>query len=298
MNTNHNQQFGLALSGGGVRGLAHIGVLKVLEREGMRPGYLSGTSMGAVIGAAYAAGMSPIEIENFTLNQFSLRNMMGLVHLTQPNRGLMDPAKVRDMLTKLIPMDMEFSQLRIPLVVCATDLLYCRSIPLMTGNVLKAVIASSAVPGIFPAVELPPYRLVDGGLLNNLPIDLVYRMGAEKVIGVDVQMELECHADVVNQEQKNGWPNLSPEIYQDVMRSVMIISSRITARNLEVYPPNLLVRPKIPRDVSVLRGFSKASEVIRSGEVAAEKMLPAIEQLIHYDQAKSNLPDPVRMPTQ
>ena len=185
--TRSKYKLGLALSGGGARGLAHIGFLKVLEREHIPVDYLSGTSMGSIIGAAYARGMELSQMEEEVLNSTTTRSMMRLVSLSPPTRGFLEVNKVRSVLSRFIPEALTFDELNIPLAVCATDLIHSEAVSLYKGEVLPAVMASCAVPGIFPAVNYPPYRLVDGGVLNNLPVDLVKGLGAEKIIAIDVQ---------------------------------------------------------------------------------------------------------------
>lgn len=168
---------GLALSGGGARGLAHIGFLKVLEREQIRVDYLSGTSMGAVIAAAYARGMSIEDLEREAVSTTTTRNMIRMVSIAPPMRGIVESSKLKSVLSHFIPEGINFEDLRIPTAISATDLIRSCSVTLNSGPVLPAVMASCAMPGIFPAVDFPPLRLVDGGVLNNLPVNLVRKLG-------------------------------------------------------------------------------------------------------------------------
>lgn len=273
-------KLGLALSGGGARGLAHIGFLKVLEREKIRVDYLSGTSMGSIIGAAYAGGMDLAELEKEVVHSTTLRNMMRLVNMTPPTRGILEANKVRAMLSRFIPESLTFSKLRIPLAICATDLIHSIVVTLDQGKVLPAVMASCAVPGVFPPVYYPPYKLVDGGVLNNLPVDLVKIMGAEKVVGIDVQ---------VNPFDTSPWQDLPvtehlpiplPSALKDILWSSTIMIARITQIQLEASKPDLYIRPPIPREITMFLGFQKAAEVIAIGEQAAEEFLPQIRSLL------------------
>lgn len=277
-------KFGLALSGGGARGFAHIGLLKVLDREHIKPSFLSGTSMGAVIAAAYASGMSGKEIQEEALKYSHTANLVKMVHLTPPFRGLVNQTKVKEYMTRLIPSGMLFSELRIPLSVCATDLVQSRGIAISEGSVLTAVMASSSIPGIFPPIDIPPMRLVDGGVVNNLPVDLAYQLGAEKVIAVDVQLDPHSETPWQHAENKQRWPLPVPEYFMDLLWSEIIMASRITEINLASYPPDLYLRMPLGKDINVLLSFPRAQEIIDIGEETAERFLPQIRKLIGLEQ--------------
>lgn len=278
--TQPNYKLGLALSGGGARGLAHIGFLKVLEREKIPVSFLSGTSMGSIIGAAYAGGMDLSKLEMETIHSTTLRNMMRLVSMTPPTKGILEAGKVRSLLGRFIPESLTFSDLRIPLSICATDLIHSNPVTLDQGLVLDAVMASCAVPGVFPPVYYPPYKLVDGGVLNNLPVDLVRNMGAEKVIGIDVQVNPFDTTPWQDLPVSEHFPIPLPEALKDILWSSTIMIARITQIQLETNKPDLYIRPHIPREITMFLGFQKAAEVIAIGEKAAEEFLPQIRSLI------------------
>ena len=273
-------KFGLALSGGGARGFAHIGLLKVLDREHIKPSFLSGTSMGAIIAAAYASGMRGKEIQEEALKFTHTKNLVKMVHLTPPFRGLINQTMVKEYLTRLIPAGMLFSELKIPLSVCATDLMQSRGIALNQGSVLSAVMASYSIPGVFPPVDIPPMRLVDGGVVNNLPVDLAYQLGSQKVIAVDVQ--LNPHTDMPWQKNENNqrWPLPVPEYFMDLLWSEVIMASRITEINLSAYPPDLYIRMPLGKEINMLLSFPRAQEIIDIGEETAERYLPKIRELV------------------
>lgn len=268
----------MALSGGGARGLAHIGFLKVLERENIQIDYLSGTSMGSIIAAAYARGMAIDQIEKEALHYSSMRSMMRLVNLTPPTRGFVEATKVRAMLAHFIPESLTFEDLRIPLAVCATDLTHSKAVTLDKGEVLPAVMASCAVPGVFPAVHTPPYKLVDGGVLNNLPVDLVKNLGAEKIIAIDVQANPFDTTQLEEQPPGNRLP--IPDALKDLLWSATMMVARITQVQMILVPPDLYIRPNIAQDITLFMGFQKASEVIVEGEQAAEEYLPQIREIL------------------
>jgi NTE family protein len=271
---------GLALSGGGARGLAHLGFLKVLQREKIKVDYLSGTSMGSIIAAAYARGMDLSEMEDEILQATTTRSMMRLVNVAPPTRGFLEVSKVRSLLTRFIPEALTFADLKIPLAVCATDLIHASSITLDQGEVLSAVMASCAVPGIFPSVDYPPYTLVDGGVLNNLPVDLVKKLGAKKIVAIDVQL---------NPFETTPWDELPvptrlplhiPTTFKEVLWSAMMMSARITQVNRQITPPDLYICPNIAREITMFMGFQKAAEIIAEGEKCAKENLPAIRKLL------------------
>ncbi len=173
-------QFGLALSGGGAKGIAHIGVLKVLEEIHMPVHLLAGTSMGGVIAAVYAAGRSAAEIEQLTR---SLR-LLDLVQRDRSGLGLIGQGKMAARLREALGGDLTFDQLRWPLALVAVDLQTGEEVVIREGSVVEAVLATTAVPLIFPPVEWRGRLLVDGGILNPVPFDVVRAMGAERVIAV------------------------------------------------------------------------------------------------------------------
>lgn len=273
-------KLGLVLSGGGARGLSHIGMLKVLEREHIHPAYISGTSMGAILGAAYASGMSVDALEKVALEITQTRNMVKMVHLSQPFKGLIDIDKLKAFLSTMIPEYMEFSQLRIPLAVCATDLLTGKAISIREGKVLSAILASSALPGIFQPVEIGPYKLVDGGVLNNMPVDLAYQLGAQKVVAIDVQQRTQSSFIQMMEPAKPKQPLAVPDQIQDMLRSEVIMASRITEINLQIYPPDLMVEMPVSIEITSISGYNRAAEIIQVGVETTEKYLPQIRALL------------------
>jgi len=274
------KKLGLALGGGGARGLAHIGILKVMERINIVPDIISGTSMGGIIGAAYACGMELDQLEKTTIELTRMRNLIQIVHLRQPIKGLIDPVKLKKMLASIIPEDISFEQLKIPLAVCATDLNSGKAVGLHQGNLLTAVMASCALPGVFPPVCIGDNYLVDGGVLNNLPVDLAYRLGSELVVAVDVQQRMEHHSFWQYEPLKPKLPQPLSESFYDMMRSETIMSARITEINLQTFPPDLYIEVPVSKEISTLSGYHRADEIIRVGEKAAEKYLEAIQDLI------------------
>lgn len=175
------RRIGLALGGGGARGAAHLGVLKVLEQEGIRPDCVVGVSAGSVVGAGYCAGISVAEMEEIALDwQWSK-----LGHIVLPRLGFFDSRRLESYVTEVIG-DLQFADLSIPFAAVAADILTGQLVVLREGPVAWAVRASCALPGIFTPVERGDQLLVDGGTINNLPVSVVQEMGADYIIAVDL----------------------------------------------------------------------------------------------------------------
>jgi NTE family protein len=177
----YRQQVGLALGGGAVRGVAHVGVLSVLEREGVPIDMVAGTSVGALVGALYCAGLSPAELEYISF-KFRWRDFIRLV---RPGKGLVSFDRLGEHLVKLLG-DITFADLDIPFAAVATDIHTGEMVILREGPLAPAIVASCAVPGLVEPVKIGGRELCDGGIINNLPISVVRQMGAEYVIGVDI----------------------------------------------------------------------------------------------------------------
>lgn len=268
---------GLVLSGGGTRGLAHIGVLKVFEREGIQIDCLSGASMGGVLAAAYAAGFSAADLEAEALRMARLRRLVGLVDRLPPNRGLLAGRKLRTYLTQFLPPELTFADLRIPLALEAVDLMTGQEVPLTEGSVLQAAMATSAFPGVLPAVEWRGRRLVDGGLLDNLPVDLARGLGAEMVIAINVGPM----PDEAATPHRGGKSGHMPEFMRTAMDAIWIVTNARTWTKLEANWPELLIHPHLSPEIGVFSSFTRAAEIIAIGEEAAERALPQLAAYHH-----------------
>lgn len=178
---------GFALGAGGSRGVAHIGFLQAMENAGIKPDFISGCSMGSVIGSAYAAGMP---LEDMKRAVFNLR-LLDLVQPTRERGGLLDAKKIRKLLEKYIG-DLNFSQLKIPFSCIAADMVSQQVIEFSKGKVLDGVVASSSIPALFKPTEKDGMRLVDGGILERVPYRQVKAMGADVVVAVDVLGWRDC----------------------------------------------------------------------------------------------------------
>ncbi len=273
-------KIGLALSGGGARGLAHIGVLKILEQEGVPIDYLAGTSMGGVIAAGYAAGLEPEFMEQEALRVSSLRRLLPLTDLSPLRRGLFEGQKVREYLTGHLG-DRTFDDLRIPLTLMAVDLNSGREVYLNQGRLVDGVRATVALPGVFTPVERDGQLLVDGGLLDNLPADAVRHMGADVAIAVDVSTDDVAVSSLVGALHRRRYvPNGLVDTIEVLWRSVGVMMAEVNRRRLAEAHPEVIIRPAIPPDVTVLTGFSRAAEIVAAGEEAAQEALPHIRALL------------------
>jgi NTE family protein len=270
-----NPRVGLALSGGGARGLAHIGVLKVFEEQGVPIHALAGTSMGGLIAASYAAGMSTSELEAAALKMANLRELAALVDLRPPRRGLLAGEHVRKYLASFVEEAITFDELNFPLAMQAVDLISGTEHTLQEGNVLDAVMATSAFPGVFPPVEIHDCQLVDGGVLNNLPAELPRMLGADVVIAVNVTAAL----DAGELDAQTDGSIFSRGIAQDLMRVALIVSRAMTEINLKETPPDLLLCPPIPAKAGVFSGFTHAAEIIAAGETCTRENLTTIKKI-------------------
>jgi NTE family protein len=271
---------GLALSGGGALGLAHIGVLKILEQESTPIDYLAGTSMGGIVAAGYASGLSPTFLEQETLRMANLRGLLTLADPSLPRRGFFEGQKVREYLIGHLG-DRTFDELRVPLTLVASDLNSGREVFMREGRLVDALRATIALPGVFTPVERDGQLLVDGGLLDNLPADAARHMGANIVIAVDAATKNSTTSSLVEAlHQRRYVPNGLVDTVEVLYRSLGVMMVEITRRRLAEAQPEVIIRPTIPQGVTAFTGFSRASEIIAAGEKAALEALPRIQELL------------------
>ena len=176
-----NRKIGLALSGGSILGAAHIGVLRALEELDIPVSYVAGTSIGAFISALYAFDKSWQEIEDIVMEL----NWLDISGMSLSRYGLLSNDKLGQIITDNIG-HVCFEQAQIPVAMIATDISSGEKVVLREGNVATAVMASTCIPGIFVPVEIDDRLLVDGGIVENVPISPLEEMGADFIIGVDL----------------------------------------------------------------------------------------------------------------
>jgi len=160
------KKIGYVLSGGGARGFAHLGIIKLLEEQGLKPYAISGTSAGSIVGALYASGKGPEEI----ISLFKNNNLLGWSNLAWKKYGFFSMDVLRKLLNEAIEKD-DFGALKIQLFVTATDLVAGNSVLFSKGKLIDAVIASSTVPVVFEPVIFDNKMLVDGSILNDFPVE-------------------------------------------------------------------------------------------------------------------------------
>ncbi|MCR4401693.1 MAG: patatin-like phospholipase family protein [Firmicutes bacterium] len=254
---------GLALGSGAARGLAHIGVLKVLEREGIPIRALSGASMGALVGGLYAAGMPLAEMEKHAL-AVTKRSVLAWIDPIPPRQGFIVGKRIQDLLRSFIG-NVRFSELKIPLAVVAADVLTGEETILRDGDVVDAIRASISIPVVFVPVQLGGRMLVDGGVVNPVPVDQIRVLDRSAVaVAVSVLPKLERkHVE-------------KPRTADIVLNTLDIMQMRLFEfRRGEA---EVVIEP----DVSFATGieFWEARELIARGEQAAIEALPSIRKAL------------------
>jgi NTE family protein len=281
---------GLVLSGGGAKGFAHIGVLKVLEEVGLKIDYIGGTSMGSVVGGLYASGYTAAQIDsifqatNFdelisdfiprsSKNFYEKRNDE-LYALVLPfnnfkigipealSKGMYN-FNLLSRITRHVRHVRDFNQLKIPFLCIATDIETGKEVVLNKGSLAQAMMASSAFPSLFSPVEIEGKLLVDGGVTNNYPIDEVRKLGAEIIIGVDVQDDL---------RDRNSLKDATKILVQ-ITNLHSIEKMKESIAKTDIY-----IKPDI-KDYGVI-SFDKGKEIIIKGEEATFAVYEKIEALI------------------
>jgi len=249
---------GLALGGGFARGFAHLGVLQVLEQNHISISHIAGTSVGSILGAAYASG-APLSRIIETCRTLRFRD---IARWRVSRLGLASNQRLENLIERVFE-SRQFEDLRIPLAVVATDLTSGEPVVFTQGNLADAIRASCAFPGLFEPVEIGTRCLADGGLVAPVPTRAARELGATTVIGVSVGI----------QDGHRGAPT---NIFQVVSRAV----NAAQKHQLEVWErhADLVLRP----DVQSLAwdDFHRAEEAIEAGAVAARRALPRIEKLL------------------
>jgi NTE family protein len=210
------KKIGLALSGGTARGLAHIGVLEILEKNNIKIDYVGGTSMGAVIGALYASGMPMKDLKKIALTT----KWENLVDFTLPDRGILSGYKIEKFLRVLLK-DKKFKDLTIPLSVVAADVQKGEKVIFRKGDVASSLRASISIPSIFVPYEYDGRILVDGGVVDPVPVDVVRSMGADVVIAVDLSTNI--RDVVVNSKTKRNkkfWKKIKKKMIEQEIEEI------------------------------------------------------------------------------
>ena len=255
---------GLALGGGGTRGLAHIGVLEVLEEEGIPINMISGTSAGAVVGALYAQGKDAGIIRDLITN-LGWKRMASLVDIALPRTGFLQGDRIKSLLASILGGDIQFSDLKIPFACVATDIMTGEEIIFTQGSVPDAVRASISIPGIFSTSRWKGRYLVDGGLVNPVPARVLKDMGADFIIAVNVL------PDVTDRSQK-ARKRKQPGILSILLQSLYITTHSLVMSSIK--DADIVIEPEVA-DVA-FSDFLRAEECISRGVTAAEDAVPRI----------------------
>ena len=271
-----NLSFGLTLSGGGARGYAHIGVLKALEEADLKIDYLSGTSMGSVMGAAYAGGLNADQLAEIAIELSNSKILWRYADPAIPRKAIMQGKRIIDFFDEYMPVK-SFEELEIPLTVVAVDIIEGKEVHFNSGSLLEAVRASISVPGVLEPVEKNGMAMVDGGLLNNMPVDAAMNMGAEVILGIDVGTSFD-HGPTIWQmlEKRPIFQNTIGGMIRILGDSLELLMQKQFESKLEQYPPDFMVRPEIPPEVGIMTGYDKAELLI---EIGYQSVQPILEDL-------------------
>jgi len=291
INMNRESKLGLALSGGGARGLTHIGVLKALETSGLQPDYLAGTSMGGVIAAAYASGMSPGEMEHIANEHSAARKLLRMADPAITINGLFQGGRLLDFFEQYLNGS-TFDDMRIPLTLVAVDLNSGQEVHLREGSVTEALRATVSIPGLLAPVERDGQRLVDGGLLNNLPVDVVREMGADVVLAVDVSPPTETFSYKQAFENKRFLSGSLGGLIAVLGDSINILIRQQRKTKLIQSPPDILLSPTISPDVNAITDYHKAGPLISLGEEITRPILSDLREALQPHMVNDNLSHP------
>jgi len=276
----------LALGGGGAKGNSHIGVIRRLQKEGYKIQAVAGTSFGGVVAVFFALGYSPDEIEAMfaTLDQ---RELYG--HSESEGPSLLGLAGVTKWLKKVIG-ERTFEDLKIPCLITAADLHSGREILLSEGPLVNAILATIAIPGIFPAKRIGDLELIDGGALDPVPVAPARSLNSKlPVVAVVLAEPMGVPAQTWNIPLPDYLPRslierISKLRYSQALdvflRSLDMITRAVTEYRLEVDKPDLIIRPSV-MDIDILDRVD-VHEVARIGDDAVEAVLPELKRLFAW----------------
>ena len=290
-------RIGIALGSGASRGWSHVGVLKTLIREGVEPDVVCGTSVGAMVGAAYLSGKLE-ELEEWVLDSNQL-DVIKFFEIQFTRAGFVDTERFEQFLDDyVVPAEQQIEDFPKPYAAVATDVNNGREIWFTEGNALTAVRASMAMPGLFPTVHHAGRWLVDGGLVNPVPVSACHALGADFVIAVNLNSgilgkrdrnrsgeEAADHSGFLGRFRRSAKEhvdsvfasnrNAAPGNFEVIANSINIFQDRITRSRLAGDPADIVISPKLAH-IGML-DFHRAAEAIREGE---ERMARAIDEIV------------------
>jgi len=256
---------GLALGGGGTRGFAHLGALRAFEEEGISFDYISGTSVGSLVAALYASGMSAEEMIE-KAKELRVKDIRTSKLPFVPSKT----EKLEEVMKEYIG-DLVFSDLKKPLTVVAVDLISAKEVHIESGSVIKAVAGSCAVPAVFSPVEYEPYLLVDGGVQNTIPSDVLKNKGCKYIIAIDVN-------------PARGYGTKSTKIIDVVAASIRIMM-KANAEKGKMYA-DIVISPDTKRFKSTR--VEGGLELIEEGYRATMDAMPQIKKLLKIKAKTKN----------
>ena len=303
------KRVGLALGSGSARGWAHIGAIEAIEEDGISIHYVAGTSIGAFVGAVYATG-NLASLKEFAL-QMDWKKVVSYFDVVFPKSGFMDGKSIHELFS-IHTNAKTFDDFKIPVSLIATDLKTGKKVIIDSGNIIEGIRASVSVPGVFTPVKRGSDWLVDGGLVDPIPVSVVRNMGADFVIAVDL------NSDIVSPEQKhkikktkekipqkkrneiienilskyniaekavksqiNRWVSSSeksPNIIDIIGSSIGIMEEQITRINLAIDPPDILIQPRLG-DLKMF-DFDQAERSIQEGYTQTKLQIDNIKKLL------------------
>jgi len=285
------RRVGLALSSGGARGSAHLGVLKVLEAEGIVPDVIVGSSMGAEVGGTYAAGIPLAELESHWRSA-SFGRAVRLLFPTIPWSGWSSGRELVRFLRSLLG-DRRIEDLPKTFAAVATNLESGTLHSITSGSLVEAIRASLSVPGLFTPVWIDGHLLIDGGVSNPMPVDVARDLGADVVIAVDVlvdpsEVQISGIPALLSRERNLGlvktWSapepsgrRFHPSVFSVLFQMSTVFQRRLSDLLLAIHPPDVLVRPDFSADPPC---YSHVGGGIEAGEEAARGALPAIRRAL------------------
>ena len=269
------KKIGLALGGGGAKGLAHIGIIKALEAAEIKIDYIAGTSMGALVGGWYAATGDIRALEDFIIH-IKRSDVFPIKEIIKRKDGaLFKGESIADKLRKELK-SIKIEELKIPFAVLATDAKNGDEVRLKNGDLVDAIRASIALPIVFAPVEINGQLLIDGGLVNPVPADVVKNMGADYVIAVDVSSKWFLLPEELA---------TTHDIYQVISNALSIIEYQIAKNVLK--NADLVLRPPVMSHNWI--EFNKAQEIIKKGEEELKLNLREIRRKTGYKKPTQTL---------
>ncbi len=263
----------LVLGGGGARGFAHIGVLKSLAQRGIEPVAIAGCSMGGLIGALFAAGMD----HNQILDMVQTTKPWKLLDISRMG-SLIGGKGMAHQMEKYLPKT--FEELNLPLAVTAVDLQAGKLVVFNEGPLHPALRGTSSIPGIISPERYGERYLIDGGLLNNLPVDVIHSLSNSPVVAVDVAPEahrnIPLDDSLLTRSKKVIKGESRPLVFELFMKAFDIPQVMLTQTRLALNPPDLLIRPKLPLDLKI-EDMTRYEEAMDAGYEAAEIALQGFQ---------------------